>query len=87
MYFFEYWANIYNGVDDQEELISGVVCGENYCEAMSNIESYYGLDLLDIEIRMTEFVDVYEFQEEENIDENSSHDAYWLRSNPKYKTH
>lgn len=90
MYFFEYWATIYDAEENYEEPVSGVVCGENFSEAMEEIEEYYDPELVNIKIRITDFESVYEFPknktEDINYDDNFNNTS-GICCNTKYTTH
>ena len=63
MYPFVYKATIVNEfVEDNQEIIKGVTFGDSYVTAMSNIEDYYGIELIDIQIECQEEGSVYEFE-------------------------
>ena len=49
--------------DFKVEKIKGVTFGENFTDAMYNIEEYYGKELLTVKLEMLEEASVYEFTE------------------------
>lgn len=62
MYPVIYWCKIYDECEMKTVDISGCTFAENYTEAMSNIESYYGDMLCDIKMEMIEESSVVEFK-------------------------
>lgn len=74
---FEYEVHIYNeysDVENKEEIIHGITFGCTYAEAMENIESYYGGDIIDIKIYANEEQTVYE------LDPSSAYHEYgWFK--------
>ena len=77
---FEYIAIIYNATEDKKERKYGIVQGETIGEAMSNLDDWYGEDLICIEYFGTPAEDaedtVYEFN-------NNFADSFYL-SNRKF---
>ena len=59
MYPVEYVATVWNSDENKEEINHGVTFAGNYTEAMSNIESYYGDELITIKVTMLEESPVY----------------------------
>ena len=57
----EYKASIYNEIEHKEEYVCGITFANNFTEAMSNIESYYEDELIDVQLFMCEAGVVYEF--------------------------
>ena len=62
MYPVIYWCKIYDEYEMKTVNISGCTFAENYTEAMSNIEAYYGDMLCDIKMEMIEESSVLEFK-------------------------
>lgn len=67
MYPVEYEARIWNefkGEHGEEEVVHGITFAETFTEAASNLESYYGSDLLVLKTYMMEeeSVPIYEFE-------------------------
>lgn len=62
MYPVIYWCKIYDECEMKTVNISGCTFAENYTEAMSNIEAYYGDMLCDIKMEMIEESSVLEFK-------------------------
>lgn len=63
MYPIEYEVQIYDEFSEKEnkyEIIHGVTFGNTYTEAMENIESYYGDDIINVKLYMNEEHSVYE---------------------------
>lgn len=50
---------------DNPVRVSGITFGENFTEVMSNIESYYGDELLTVYIELQEEAPVYELEMED----------------------
>ena len=59
----EYVVTLYNTVSKppQIETMKGITIAENYTQAMSNIEDYYGDEIVDVKLYMLEESNVYEF--------------------------
>ena len=75
----KYMANIQNVVDvfsfmnkviecynDKEYEVYGVTIAENYTEAMSNIEDYYGEELIEVKMFMQQEQSIYEIGNDDN---------------------
>lgn len=62
MYPVEYEAMIWNDVEGKRETVHGITFGESYTDAMSNIEKYYGDEIIDIKMFMNEENTIYEFE-------------------------
>ena len=63
MYPFVYKATIADEyAEGCEGTVKGVTFGDSYVAAMNNIESYYGDELIDIQIECQEEAPVYEFE-------------------------
>ena len=58
----EYIANVYDEVEIKNDIVHGVTFAENYAEAMKNIETYYGDNIIDVKLFMLEESSVYEFE-------------------------
>ena len=63
-YPFKYIVTISSEFNDnhEPERVEGVTFGQNFSEAMSNIEEYYGDELLDAQLDCLEEASVYEFE-------------------------
>lgn len=80
MYPVEYEINIYDDIDKKERIIHGITFAENFTEAMSNIEEYYGKDIIDIKLFMNEESSVYE------LDASDYHLDTWFKISNLEKT-
>ena len=61
---FEYIVKYYNEFTDKEEIVHGIVHGEDYPDAVTHIIEYYGNDeLCELKISETEEDHVYEFED------------------------
>lgn len=49
VWYWEYILKIWNEIDSQEELRSGVVAAATFTEAAGLIEDYYGNEIMDVE--------------------------------------
>lgn len=61
MYPYIFWGSVYDEIDNNEREFSGCTFADNYAEAMSNIEDYYGEDLISIRLTPLEKSSVLEF--------------------------
>ena len=52
---------IYDRINGYESEVFGVTFANTYCEAMENIEAYYGEDIITISLYALEECSVYEF--------------------------
>lgn len=68
MYPVEYEVMVWNDDEGKSEILHGITFGESYTDAMSNIEKYYGNEIIDIRLFMNEENTIYEFErsQEEN---------------------
>ena len=48
MWYWEYTLKIWDDIDSEEVIRSGVICADNYSKAMEILESYYGDEILDV---------------------------------------
>lgn len=68
VYPFIYWGEYFNTLEEEKVEMSGCTFAENYTEAMSNIEEYYGDELISIHLEpleessILEFSDIFEAQ-------------------------
>ena len=53
MRYYEYIAEYWDEIDSKEASAHGVVYGEDYAEAMKNIEKYYGDTIITIKSSST----------------------------------
>ena len=76
MYPVEYEVHSWNEVADKEDIVHGITFGENYSDAMYNIEKYYGDTLISVKLFMCEEVEnpIYEF--EINSDSDNFHGMF-----------
>lgn len=67
MSMYEYEINYYSDFNNNIKPVKGIVVGENYADAMKNLENYYGSDIEQINyLRMAENnISVYEFNNSE----------------------
>lgn len=56
----KYSALIWNDINKTSERVTGITFGENYTDAMKNIEAYYGEDLIKVTLELEEEATVYE---------------------------
>ena len=63
MYPIEYEAIIWNDDSRKYDKIHGITFGENYTQAMQNIEKYYGTDIVSIKLFMNEENSIYELED------------------------
>lgn len=61
MYPYIFWGSAYDEVDDHEREFSGCTFADTYAEAMSNIEDYYGNELISIRLTPLEENSILEF--------------------------
>ena len=71
-YYYEYIIKIWDDIDNQEEICSGVVSAESMFIAMKELYDYYGSEIIEVQMlkAITSGV-VFEFQsatEDENFD-------------------
>ena len=66
MYPVEYKVRCWDDYEDKEYEAYGVTIAENYTEAMSNIESYYGEELIEVKMFMQQEQAVYEIGNNDN---------------------
>lgn len=66
MYPVEYRVRCWDDYEGNEYETYGVTFAENYTEAMSNIESYYGKDIIEVKMFMQEKNLVYEIGNSDN---------------------
>jgi len=66
----EYEAHVWNEIFKKEEIVHGITFGEDFADAMYNIEHYYGDDIISIKLYMLEETNfpVYEFEINSNGD-------------------
>lgn len=60
-----YTAEVWNVIDGIRETIKGVTFGHDFTEAMTNIETYYGEDLISVSIELQESQTVWEIDRSE----------------------
>ena len=48
MWYWEYTLKIWDDIDSEEVIRSGVIYADNYSKAMEILESYYGDEILDV---------------------------------------
>lgn len=60
----KYSALIWNECNETTEHVTGITFGENYADAMKNIEAYYGDELIEVTIELQEEATVYEVSSE-----------------------
>lgn len=64
IWYWEYQVKIWDDIDEQEEIRSGVVASEGgFAGAMSEIEAYYGRDIIEVQLLKAIMDGVLEFQE------------------------
>lgn len=56
----KYSALIWNSINNKSERVTGITFGENYADAMKNIEAYYGDDIVRVTLELEEEATVYE---------------------------
>lgn len=66
MYPVEYKVRCWDGDENKEYKAYGVTIAENYTNAMSNIEGYYGEELIEVKLFMQEENSVYEIGNSDN---------------------
>ena len=62
----EYKVRCWDEYEENEYEAYGVTIAENYTEAMSNIESYYGEELIEVKMFMQQEQSVYEIGNNDN---------------------
>ena len=61
---FEYEIKIFESDEKTERIVHGITFGNNYADAVENIESYYGDTIIEIlHVFMNDACSVYEFEE------------------------
>lgn len=70
MYPVEYEAMVWNEDEDKSEILHGITFGESYTNAMSNIEKYYGDEIISIKMFMNEENFIYEFEKTTDEDDH-----------------
>lgn len=70
-WFYEYKVKVWNDVSDKEEILYGVVYGEDFSEAVDKLNRYYGKDnIIALSLASTAEDECYEF--EQNLKEEPS---------------
>lgn len=57
----KYMAKIWNDDEGVVKTVTGITFAENFTEAMANIESYYGDEMVEVTIELFEECTIYEF--------------------------
>ena len=60
-----YTAEVWNAIDGIREKIKGVTFGHDFTEAMTNIEAFYGEELISVSIELQESQTVWEIDRSE----------------------
>jgi len=61
-WYWEYQIKTWNSADSQEEILSGIVAADTFTNATSELEEYYGEDLMEIQMLKAIMDGVFEFQ-------------------------
>ena len=81
MYPVEFKVISWNDITEKEETNHGVTFAENWAEAMANVESYFGSDLISVRLFMLEEGNCYIF---ENSNEELFHGMFRIPSVETY---
>ena len=62
IWYWEYQLKIWDAIDSKETIRSGVVAADTFTEAMQEIESYYGDELMEVQMLKAITDVVFDFQ-------------------------
>lgn len=62
MWYWEYQLKFWDEVDDQEEILSGIVAADTIVTAMEEIYDYYGEGIMEIQMLKSITDGIFDFQ-------------------------